>query len=244
MKKIMIGLVSMMLLVGIAQAADLSVDDVLKNVQSNQKKIKDMYAETTTVITSNMTIPGSKDKGPQKMTQKGKMWTKGEDKSKVEIDEPIKQTTINNGDKMCIINETTGQKMVQDMKKLRKEKGIPEPSKELSIEKAKEFFDLSLRKQGNDYILTGIPKKADRVLTKLEFIVATDKWVPVKVLMYGPQNKLVSQSTVDYQKISDVWVPVKNKSSLTTPAGKMEMEMLFFNVKVNKGIGDGEFKIE
>jgi len=244
MKKLAIGLVSLTLLAGVLQAANLSVDDVLQNIQANQKKIKDMYAETTTIITSNMAIPGAKEKGPQKITQKGKMWTKGEDKSKVEITEPIRQTTVNNGDKMSVVNETTGQKMVQDMKKLRKERGIPEPSKELSIEKAKEFFDLSLRRQGGDYVLTGIPKKADKVLSKLEFVVASDKWVPVKVMMYGPQNKLVSQSQIDYQKISDVWVPVKNRSYLTTPAGKMEMEMLFFNVKVNQGIGDGEFKIE
>jgi len=34
-----------------------------------------------------------------------------------------------------------------------------------------------------------------------------------------------------------------NQSKVTTPMGKMEIEMEYKNVKVNTGIGDGEFKI-
>ena len=61
---------------------------------------------------------------------------------------------------------------------------------------------------------------------------------------FSIHGKLMSQSEINYEKISDIWVPVKNLSNVTTPAGQMKVEMEFSNVKVNKGIGDEEFKIE
>ena len=82
----------------VAFAADLGLDDIIQNIQSNQSKVKDMYAETTTTITSSIAMPGSESKGPQKMVQKGKIWTKGESKSKIEMLSPTRQVTITNGD--------------------------------------------------------------------------------------------------------------------------------------------------
>ena len=82
----------------VAFAADPGLDDIIQNIQSNQSKVKDMYAETTTTITSSIAMPGSESKGPQKMVQKGKIWTKGESKSKIEMLSPTRQVTITNGD--------------------------------------------------------------------------------------------------------------------------------------------------
>ena len=225
--------------------AGLSLDDVVKNLQSNQAKIKDLYAETETTIVSNMAVPGSKEKGPQKMVQKGKMWTKGESKSKIEMSSPMKQVTITNGDKMAIINSDTGQKVVQDMKKLRQQSGQGTVnSGQMSLDKAKEVFDLSAAKKGDLYVITGVPKKDNKFLGKMEFYVDAEKWVPVKILMYDGKGKPISQSEIQYQEVSDVWVPVKNSSNITTPMGAMKVEMEFSNIKVNKGINDKEFKIE
>lgn len=226
----------------------LTLTEIFTKIQSNQSKIKDMYAETTTTIISSISMPGAKDKGPQKMVQKGKMWTKGKDKSKIEMLSPMKQITITNGDQMAIINPDTGQKMVQDLKKLREKSGMSDSSQQMSLEKAKEFFDLSVRQSDSDsvrqYIIVGVPKKENKFLAKMEFYVDSEKGVPVKILMYGPKDKIMSKSEIGYEKISDVWVPVKNKSYVDTPAGKMEVEMGFENIKVNKGIKDSEFKIE
>ena len=254
---------------------ELTLEDLITNLQSNQSKIKDLYAETVTTITSNIAMPGAKDKGPQKMVQKGKMWTKGKDKSKIEMLSPMKQTTITNGDQMAIINPETGQKMVQDLKKLKGQGALRQSSGQASskgqegmnLEKAKEYFDLSLSKKGDDYVIIGIPKEANKFLGKMEFYVDPEKWVPTKILMYspsvasakegGPKDKLMSQSEIEYKEFSvsyseapsaarseGVWVPVKNISNISTPAGKMSVEMEFENVKVNKGMSDKEFKIE
>lgn len=237
-------LAAFFLLSSLAFAADLSLEDIIQKIQTNQSKIKDMYAETTTTITSSIIMPGAKDKGPQKMIQKGKMWTKGKDKSKIEMISPTKQITITNGDQMAMINQETGQKIIQDLKKMREKSGMSDSSKQMSLEKAKEFFDLSATKKGEDYVIVGVPKKENKFLGKMEFYVDSERWVPTKILMYDAKGNPMSQSVIEYEKISDVWVPVKNKSVVNTPAGKMEVEMEFENIKVNAGIKDGIFTIE
>jgi len=226
-----------------AFAATMSIETLLEKVQSNQSKIKDMYAETTTTVTSSIVLPGAENKAPKKMVQKGKLWTKGKDKSKIEMISPAKQITITNGDKMAVINPETGQKMIQDLSKtegkMSKGKGA------VDLEKAMEYFELSVKQtKDGGYVITGIPKEKSPFLTKMEFYVDSANWVPVKILMYGPRNKLLSRSDIEYKKIDGVWVPVKNISTVNTPAGKMDVAMEFANVKVNKGISDKEFKID
>ncbi len=221
----------------------ISLDNLITNLQANQNKVKDMYAETVTTITSNMTMPGQESKGPQKMVQKGKMWTKGQDKTKIEMLSPTKQVTITNGDQMAMINSETGQKMIQDLKKLREKNGTGDTSRQMSLEKAKEFFNLSSVKKGDDYVITGVPKKDNKFIGKMEFYVDSGRWIPVKIMMYDAKGKPVSESNIEYREFSGVWVPVKNISKVTTPMGKMDVEMLFENVRVNQGINDREFKI-
>jgi outer membrane lipoprotein-sorting protein len=224
-------------------SADLSLDNLIANLQGNQSKVRDMYAETTTTITSNIKLPNSKDSSPQKMVQKGKMWTKGQDKTKIEMLSPTKQVTITNGDQMAMINSETGQKVIQDLKKLRGKSGMSDASQQMSLDKAKEFFNLSSAKKGNDYVITGVPKKDNKFIGKMEFYVDSQRWVPVKIMMYDSQGKLVSESNIEYKQFSNIWLPIKNQSKVTTPMGKMDVEMLFENVRVNQGLSDREFKI-
>jgi len=233
-----------------ATAADLTIDEIINNIQANQTKIHDMYAETTTTITSNMVMPGQESKGPQKMVQKSKTWTKGQDKSKIEMLSPTRQITITNGDQMAIINPETGQKMVQDLKKLREKSGGLGAGSQMSLDKAKDFFYLSVRKLDSStsggidtYIIAGVPKKENKFMGKMEFYVDSEKWLPAKIIMYDPKNRPMSQTEIEYQQISDVWVPITTTSSLTTPMGTMKMGMEYSNTKVNQGIKDSEFNI-
>ena len=236
------------------EASDKSqgtLQKVLVKIKSNQSKIKDQYAETTTIITSNMSMPGQTNKGPQKMIQKGKMWTKGE-KSKIEMLSPTKQITINDGEQMAIINPETGQKMIQPIKQLNKS----QLNNEMDLEKAMEFFNLSVSSQKSkdgkieSYIIKGVPKKQNKFMGKMEFYIDAQQWVPTKILMYGAKNKLMSRSEIEYKRFSiakgkdEVWIPVKNTSDVNTPMGKMKVEMGFSNIKINEGISDKEFEVE
>jgi outer membrane lipoprotein-sorting protein len=242
-KKTLVVMSALILTASFCLAGPLSLDDLVNKLKGNQEKIKDMYAETTTTINSTMVLPGA-GKGPQKMVQKAKMWVKGETKSKLEMSEPMKQVTVTNGDKMMMVNPATGQKMIQDLKKLRGKGGMSEGNQQMTLEKAKQYFNLTATQKGNDYVITGVPKQPDKFLGKMEFYVDGGKMVPVKVLMYDLKGKLVSQTEIEYQQIDGIWVPKKNRSQVTTPAGTMKMEMEFANIRINKGISDSEFKID
>jgi len=245
MLKKMASLTLMFLLtVSFASAADLTLEDLMAKAQANQKQIKDMYAETETTMISNMTMPGQASKGPQKMVQTGKMWTKGSDKSKIEMLSPTKQTTIRNGDKMAIINPETGQKMVQDLSKIKGQGSRGMGQEGMSLEKAMEYFSLSVKRDGDNYVVVGVPRDNNKFMSKMEFYIEAERWLATKILMYGGDGKLLSQSTIEYEKISDVWVPVKNVSNVNTPMGKMNVEMVYKNVRVNQGIKDSVFRIE
>jgi outer membrane lipoprotein-sorting protein len=182
------------------------------------------------------------------------MWTKGQDKSKIEMLSPTRQITITNGDQMTIINTESGQKTVQDLKKLRDKSGAlagGQSGGQMSLEKISEFFYLSVRKLDpatagsvDTYVITGVPKQQNRFMGKMEIYVDGDKWLPVKVLMYDTKGKVMSQSEIEYAEVSGIMVPAKNVSKVTTPMGKMDIEMTFENVKVNKGISDKEFEVK
>lgn len=150
-------------------SADITLKELIDKVQSNQTKINDMYAESTTKIVSNLQL-GEKGK-VQSMTQKGKLWTKGKEKSKMEMTSPNHQVTITNGDKMAIINSDTGQKMVQDLKKMREKSGQPADAGDMTLEKATKYFDMSVKPAGDgQYILTGIPKEKNKFLEEWSFM--------------------------------------------------------------------------
>ncbi|MFA5894005.1 MAG: outer membrane lipoprotein-sorting protein [Candidatus Margulisiibacteriota bacterium] len=246
--------------VDLPAAAGLTIDEIINKIQSNQSKIKDMYAETTTIITSNMVMPGQESKGPQKITQKSKMWTKGEDKSKIEMLSPTRQITITNGDQMAIIDPETGQKTVQDMSKIKGQMPGGKGQGSMNLDKAKEFFYFSARKitaataGGSDtYIITGVPKQQNRFMGKMEFYVDSEKWLPTKIMMYDPKNKPMSQTEIEYSSVEDgsataaegsvIFVQSKNKSVISSPMGKMEVGVEYGAVKINSGISDDEFTI-
>ncbi|NQS90154.1 outer membrane lipoprotein carrier protein LolA [Patescibacteria group bacterium] len=241
LKKIFIFCFAIFVCGSIANA--LTMGELLVKIQDNQTKINDMYAETTTTISSQLTVTGNQ-KGAQKIIQEGRMWTKG-DKSKIEMISPTHQITINNGEKIAIISPDTGQKFVQDLSDKSGSQFGGSSSSQMNLDKAEEYFSLSVTQNASgDYVVTGVPRESNKILGKVEFYVDPSLWLPNKILMYSPQGMLISQSEIKYQKISGIWVPLQNISDVNTPAGSMHIEMEFSNVKVNDGIDDSEFKIE
>ncbi|MFA4966670.1 MAG: outer membrane lipoprotein-sorting protein [Candidatus Margulisiibacteriota bacterium] len=224
-----------------AWGVDPGVEDVLNKIATNQSLIKDMQADVITVIKAEM-------KEKKESRQKGKIWVKGDDKSKMEMIEPVKQVTITSGDKMAMIDPATGQKFVQDLKKLREKNGqvdLGQGSKTMDKKKMYDFFNLKLVKSsGKQIIIEGNPKKANKFLGKVNFYVDTDRYLPVKIEIYNPTGGVVSTSDIEYAKINNIWVISKSVSEVKLPGGKMKAEMRFENIKVNEGISDSVFKID
>jgi outer membrane lipoprotein-sorting protein len=219
--------------------AGLTLDDIIINIQANQSAIKDMSADTVTTITSTM-------KGAKTMTQKGKILMKYPDKSRVEMFEPAHQITINNGEKMILINKDTGQRYEQDLSR-----GVDNAAQgQFNLEKAKKQFDFSVKRDGDNYVIIGLPKDGNKLLGKMEMYIDPVLWLTKKVKIFTPQGKLMSQSEIEYSEAPSiarsegVWVMTKTTSNVSMPMGSMKMEMKYENIKVNQGIKDREFEVE
>lgn len=242
-KKIMCLLVLLSVLVSVTSAA-IKVEDLLAKIKEGQSKVKDLQADIVTIIRSDMG-------GKKEAEQKGHIWIKGEDKSKMEMVSPLKQISITSGKKMAVINPETGQKFVQDLEAMRKKTGQMDLGKNVMDQtKALEYFNLSVKEVGGffggikEYVISGTPKEKNKFLGRIEFTVDAKKFVPTRIDIYNPQGNLVSSSAIDYAQIKDIWVIAKNVSEVKLPSGKMKMEMRFENIRLNEGIPDKEFQID
>ena len=237
MKRI-IGLLICFLIGFCAFAIDAGVEDILMKVSTNQSLIKDMQADITTIIKSDM-------KGKMEREQTGRIWIKGEDKTKIEMIKPVKQVTITSGDKMMMNDPVTGQKMIRDLKKMRQETGQPDLGQgSMDKKKMLDYFDLKLKNVSGAVVIEGKPKKANKFLGRVDFTVDTSRNLPVKIEIYTPEGKLVSTTNIDYTKIKNIWVITKSSSEVKLPMGAMKAEMRYDNIKLNEGIADSVFKIE
>ncbi|OGC15191.1 hypothetical protein A2246_06900 [candidate division WOR-1 bacterium RIFOXYA2_FULL_37_7] len=174
------------------------------------------------------------------MTQSAKMWTKGEDKSRMEMLTPVKQTVIRNGDKFVTI-DTRGQKTVNDIKDASMRNASRNSN--IDIEKFKETFDLKVKATDDGYIIEGTPKEKTQFLGKMEIYVDGKNWVSTKILIYDSHDKVITQTQIDYKEISGVLVPVKSLTESKMMGMNMTIEVKFEDVKVNQGIEGGVFKL-
>jgi outer membrane lipoprotein-sorting protein len=240
--KVFIFSLAVLLIASMATAA-MKVEDLLTKIREGQSKVKDLQADITTIIKSDMG-------GKKEAEQKGHIWIKGEDKSKMEMISPLRQISITSGKKMAVINPETGQKFVQDLTAMRKKTGQMDLGKNVMDQtKALEYFNLSVKEVGGffggvkEYVISGTPKEKNKFLGRIEFTVDAKKYVPTRIDIYNPKNSLVSSSAIEYVQIKDIWVITRNLSEVKLPSGKMRMEMRFDNIKVNEGMPDKIFEI-
>jgi len=244
-KKILV-LIACLMIASAAWGMDPAVEDILNKIGTNQSLIKDMQADVTTVIKAEL-----KEKKESK--QEGRIWIKGDDKTKMEMMKPVKQITITSGDMMAMIDPATGQKFVQDLKKTRQKSGqldMGQGSKTMDKKKMYDFFNLKVATAsgglfgGKQFVIEGSPKKPNKFLGKVNFYIDADRYLPVKIEIFNQQGAVVSTSDIDYQKIKNIWVIAKSVTEVKLPVGKMKAEMKFENIKLNEGISDSVFKID
>lgn len=247
----MIVIISLLAPAAFTATSEVSATDLIAKMKSQQALIQDLQADTTTTITSNISIPGAPSKGPQTMTQTGHIWQKGKDKSKVEITSPMKQVTITNGSMMTIISPDSGQKVTQDLSKMQgagKGQGIDQT-------KALDYFNLSVTKtegatgESDIYVISGTPKTSNQFLGRMDFFIDAEKYIPLRIAMYTPKGALMSLSEIKYEPVAvssteTAYVPQKITSLVTMSMGSVNTEMVYENIAVNQGIDDSVFVAE
>ena len=121
--------------------------------------------------------------------------------------------------------------------------GDQDSSSKMDFEEAKKKFDFSMKNSFGGYLITGIPKAKSQFMGKIEIFVDKSKLVPTKIKMFNPAGKVLSDTRIEYKKVSGINIPYKNTSKVILPKGKMTMEMTYSNIKVNSGISDSVFDI-
>lgn len=224
-----------------------SAEAIIARIKSAQFAVKDLSADTKTIITSNITLPGTESKGPQTVTQIGHIWTKGQNLSKMEITSPAHQITITKGTLMTIISPVTGRKFTQDLSKIQGE-GIK--GQGLNAANALDYFNLTVEKAGTEeYVISGVPREKNQFLGRMDFIIDIARNVPVRITMYNPQGALLSLSELEYMQFEIatgevVYVPKKIKSTVTMSMGSVNSDMEYSNIIVNQGIKDSVFEAD
>lgn len=233
MKKLAVCLVLLFALVCAGYSIELK--DLMNEIKGHQDKIKDMYVEMTTTMSSQLNLGAS---APQKMVNKSRMWTKGQGKVKTEMLSPMRQITIVNGNKIAMINPQTGQKTVNDINKQQQDmRQFNDPSKAL------DYFNLSVKDEKDKYIITGTPKQANQLFSKMVFEIDKKNKVTKKVMLYNNKGDVISVSELEYKEVSSILVPYKTRSIINTPQGMMNVDVVYDAIKLNSGISDNEFKI-
>jgi outer membrane lipoprotein-sorting protein len=233
-----------LILIAVAESHSyaISIPDLLQKIKENQGEVITLQADMTTEITStNKNIP------PMKQT--GKLYQKHPDKSRMEMTEPIKQTTITNGTKMKIVDGASGKSFVQDLSKLKGSSGIGNPQSGMGMQqdpsKALENFNMTITSENDkEIVLVGSPKESNPYLSRMRFTFAPTTFLPTKIEVYGSQNRLLSTTTITYNHISGVYVPIENTSSIQLPQGSMNVRVQYDHVKVNEKVSDALFRVE
>jgi outer membrane lipoprotein-sorting protein len=83
----------------------------------------------------------------------------------------------------------------------------------------------------------------------MDFFIDAEKYIPLRIAMYTPKGALMSLSEIEYEPVAvssaeTAYVPKKIKSIVTMQMGSVNTEMVYENIKVNKGISDSVFEAE
>lgn len=225
-----------------ASKAPADVQALLGQIKGTQEKVKDMSADFSTTVIIAMKIQGKED--TQKLVQKGKIWTKKPKKSRLEVSSPQEQIIITNGDKMMMINKSTGAKTIQDLKKLREQQGMSQ-GQEQDIAETMKQFDLKItNRTADEIVVTGVPKKKTEGLAKMVFVIDAKRSIPTRISTYNEAGALVIYTTIDYKNVSGLWAPSKTNIEMNSAYGSSKAVMELTNIKINKNISEDLFKIE
>lgn len=213
-----------------------TVEGVLSSLESRQKMLKTLQADITTIIQPYG------DEGPE-IRQTGKIFTETPNKSRVEITSPFNQVTITNGNKMQIEDPHGKRSRPEDLSKMSDKPVMPQGGGATQLAEALGQFDLRIREQAGKVIeIEGTPKKTNANLTKIVVIISKEILLPIQITLWGPAE-MMSDTHIEYQRISGIYVPVKNRAEVALAHGKMTVDIQFENIIVNQPLPEEIFQI-
>ncbi len=237
MQKIALSLCFFVALVIASLAAPaLTVDDVIAKLVAQQGLVKDFSAD---IVISKKT-----EEAKDAPAIKGKIWSRGFERVKIIFDKSDPHILIANGEKLLVI-DAMGKKSVLEIAPEEKfDVGMHNQGR-LDFGRLSQFFSIKLVpiKLDGKIKLSCLPKADNIINDRADFLIDTNKWVPINLQTYDNKGKLLTNVEMNYEQIDRISVPVSIVINSIFPTAKAVTKIEFTNVKINRGINESEFEL-
>ncbi|HAR64396.1 MAG: hypothetical protein DKM50_13540 [Candidatus Margulisiibacteriota bacterium] len=224
MKKTIVSIFAFIIgLLSVAQA--ITVDEFILKVKENQDKIHSFEAMMTTTIRSSAIA--------REIIQKAKYYKKGIAKIRVEAINPMKQTTIYNGNEVIMIG-ADGQKT--KLPKIGESMDMAEKSPLSYLDK----FNMVLDENGSSLVIKGTPKVAadkDSIGT-ITFVANKKDYTISKMTMLRKDGQPMLDSDMQYIMINNIPILKSMDSSIEVNGQKMKVYVVYDDIKINENLPD------
>ena len=215
-----------------------AVGDTFQKMYQSQHQIQTIQAE----ITTSIYVSGNPNPISQ---QQGKIFTQAPNKSMVEMMTPYHQITITNGKKIKTTNPITGIAKVEDVEQMGGKLPLPQGGGATDPLAVLRQFDLRILENAtSEVIMEGGPKTATPGLSKMVIHVSKEHFLPTSIILIGSNEEKLSETSIAYEKIGGVYVPVHNTASFQRGNGEFHLEVQFSHIVVNAPIPESTFAIQ
>ena len=213
--------------------AQKSAVEIVSGISANLKKITDFRANVEIVLTSDNIEEHSS----------GKLYFKAPDKYRVELYFPKKQLIIANGSTLVIHDPVSSKQIKQNLSRLSEKETMALPF----IPDINRYFDLftfSFQAQSSaSILLKGEPRDKNNAIGKIDLYCDPKQSIPTRIVSYNKKGSLVSLREIRYMQIEGLVVPTRSYAMAILPAGNIQADIEYRNIKINTNIPDSQFKI-
>jgi len=212
----------------------ITAEKLLSRLKANQEKIQDLEAELE--ITTE--IPGMQTP----MKQKGHIWYKAPDRIRIDIQEPMQQTTIIVGSTMTVkIGDRVSAMNLHEMA------GMPNAGIMATPDTEQWMKDYDITMTGTPeqgvYTLRLIPKQTNNLWKQMEIDVDSNRGIQLQSRIYG--SVWVQPTVIRYegykQSSNGGWYATLVMSEQSSYQGAVRSKTTYANVRVNMGEVDDVF---
>ncbi|MEK7375755.1 MAG: outer-membrane lipoprotein carrier protein LolA [Candidatus Margulisiibacteriota bacterium] len=213
--------------------AQKSAVEIASGISANLKKIIDFKANVEISLTSDNIEERSS----------GMIFFKAPDKYRVELFFPKKQLIVANGSTLVIQDPVSSKQIKQNLSRLSEKETLALPFIP-DINRYFDLFNFSVQAQSSaSILLKGDPRDKSRNIGRIDVYCDPKNSTPTRIVSYNKKGSLVSLREISYIKIGESVVPARSYAMAILPAGNIQADIEYKNIKINTNIPDSQFRI-
>jgi outer membrane lipoprotein-sorting protein len=208
-----------------------AIDDLMRNLQSNQQAIQSYSATVITVVDGNYI--------PSKQTQVGYIYFQAPDFVRTDTQTPI-VSTVTKGQKSWTIDQQGNiQEIIPEQRALQDFQDIKNIFKEFT------FTSSDVSK--NEIKLIGVPKNNTSIFkhfSKIVLIIDPQQNIAKEIQIYNQQGVEIAKIITTYLTINSVNFPQETKTIITYGKNKLSITTTYKNIQLNQPLPSDTFELE